>query len=145
MSREDIRTHRGLDPHLCGEPISVTPGAAEVGLAASPEMAADAQGLVHGGFVFGLADHAAMLAVNEPNVVLVRAEVKFVAPVAVGDRLMARAHVDAPGPEGTRPLVAVEVTVGEKVVFEGVFHCAVPSRHVLALDRGDRGGAGGGA
>jgi len=137
MSPDPIHTHRALDRTLCGKPVSVAPGTAEVALVATAKMAADERGLVHGGFVFGLADHAAMLAVNEPNVVLVRSEVRFVAPVAVGDRLIARAHVEAPGPGGTRPVVAAEVRVGEKTVFEGTFHCAVPSRHVLALDRGD--------
>jgi acyl-coenzyme A thioesterase PaaI-like protein len=44
-------------------------------------MAADQRGLVHGGFTFGLADYAAMVAVNDPNVVLGAAEVRFLAPV----------------------------------------------------------------
>lgn len=99
-------------------------------------MAADDRGLVHGGFVFGLADHAAMLAVNEPNVVLVRAEVRFVAPVAVGDRLVARARVAPQAGAGPRPVVEAEVSAGDRTVFAGTFHCAVPSRHVLELDRG---------
>jgi acyl-coenzyme A thioesterase PaaI-like protein len=78
-----------------------------------------------------------MLAVNEPNVVLVRAEVRFVAPVAVGDRMTARARVETSGAGGARPVVEAEVMVEERAVFEGTLHCAVPSRHVLALDRGD--------
>lgn len=32
-------------------------------------MAADEYRLVHGGFIFGLADYAVMLAINEPTVV----------------------------------------------------------------------------
>lgn len=132
-----IRTHRKLDPTLCGEPVEVVPGEAEVALEAGPEMAADETGLVHGGFVFGLADHAAMLAVNEPNVVLVQAEIRFVAPVAVGDTLTARARVESAGAGGSRPLVEAEVRVGERTVFAGTFHCAVPSRPVLELDRAD--------
>jgi acyl-coenzyme A thioesterase PaaI-like protein len=56
-------------------------------------MAADDRGLVHGGFVFGLADHAAMLAVNDPFVVLGSAEVRFLRPVVVGERLVAEARV----------------------------------------------------
>lgn len=131
----EIRTHRKLDPTLCGEAVEVVPGEAEVALEAAPEMAADELGLVHGGFVFGLADHAAMLAVNEPHVVLVRAEVRFVAPVAVGERMVARARVEAAGAEVSRPVVEAAVTVGERRVFHGTFHCAVPSRHVLDPSR----------
>lgn len=131
----EIRTHRKIDPLLCGEPVDLVPGEAEVTLDARPEMAADEHGLVHGGFVFGLADHAAMLAVNEPNVVLVRAEVRFVAPVAVGERMTARARTESAGAGGSRPVVEGAVRVGERIVFQGTFHCAVPSRHVLDLDQ----------
>jgi acyl-coenzyme A thioesterase PaaI-like protein len=49
-------------------------------------MVVDAHGLVHGGFVFGLADYAAMLAVNDPNVVLGAAEARFLKPVRRGDQ-----------------------------------------------------------
>ncbi len=76
-----IRTHRRLDPRLCGAPVEVADGRADVALIPGPEMAADDSGLVHGGFVFGLADHAAMLAVNQPNVVLAGAEVLERLPV----------------------------------------------------------------
>lgn len=134
-----VRTHRQLDPVLCGEPVDVVPGEAEVALDARPEMAADEHGLVHGGFVFGLCDHAAMLAVNEPNVVLVRAEVRFVAPVAVGERMTARARVESAGAGGKRPVVEAAVRVGERTVFHGTFHCAVPSRHVLDREEGEEG------
>ena len=45
------------------------------------------------GFVFGLADYAAMLAVNDPNVVLGSADMRFIAPVKVGDEVVATATV----------------------------------------------------
>lgn len=132
----DIQTHRRLDPELCGRPVSAGSGEAEVELTATPAMAADDHGLVHGGFVFGLADHAAMLAVNRPNVVLARAEARFLAPVAVGETMVARARVVPGGAEGEarpdRPVVEAEVAVGERAVFAGTFRCAVPERHVLA-------------
>ena len=134
----EILTHRRLDPGLCGRPVRIEEGRAEVELTATDVMAADEHGLVHGGFVFGLADHATMLAVNQPNVVLVQAEVRFVAPVAVGDRMVAEARV--PEGAGTRPVVEAVVRVGERTVFTGNFHCAVPSRHVLVLDREEEGG-----
>jgi len=49
-------------------------------------MAADARGLVHGGFTFGLADYAAMLAVNEPTVVLASAQTKLITPLPAARR-----------------------------------------------------------
>ncbi len=73
-------------------------------------MAADERGLVHGGFVFGLADYAAMLAVNHPNVVLASAEVRFLKPVVVGERLVAEAWVEET--DGRKSRVQVEVRAG---------------------------------
>ena len=104
------RTHLALDRRLCGEPLDpagTAAGTARVGLTTVPEMAADAAGLVHGGFVFGLADHAAMLAVNHPNVVLGSAAVRFLRPVAVGERLVAEATVAETA--GRKSRVTVEV------------------------------------
>ena len=60
-------THLGINSALCGEVIELTDGGATAQLTTTAAMAADDQGLVHGGFVFGLADYAAMLAVNDPN------------------------------------------------------------------------------
>jgi acyl-coenzyme A thioesterase PaaI-like protein len=104
------RTHLALDRRLCGEPLDVAEtaaGTARVGLTTLPEMAADAEGLVHGGFLFGLADHAAMLAVNDPHVVLGSAAVRFLRPVAVGERLIAEASCAETA--GRKSRVTVEV------------------------------------
>ena len=125
----EARTHLAIDPLWCGTPVAIAAGSAEVELETVPAMAADERGLVHGGFVFGLADYAAMLAVNEPLVVLAEAAVDFLRPVRVGDRLRASA-VLASG-EGKAREVACTVRVGEREVMRGRFLCAVPSRHVL--------------
>lgn len=98
-------------------------------LATLPSMAADSAGLVHGGFVFGLADYAAMLAVNDPNVVLGAAETRFTAPVAVGEEVEAEASVQEA--RGRKRVVHVTCRVGEKVVLEGAFTTFVLDRHVL--------------
>lgn len=124
-----VRTHLEIDRRLCGRPVDLGPGRAVVEWVAGEETAADAPGLVHGGFVFGVADYAAMLAVNEPNVVLVSATSRFRRPVRAGDRLTAEAVVNES--EGHRYRVEVAVRRGEDVVMEGVFDCAVTRRHVL--------------
>mgnify|MGYP001037343648 FL=1 len=93
-------------------------------------MRADDSGLVHGGFVFGLADYAAMLAVNHPNVVLGRAEVAFLKPAGAGELLTATARVIES--EGKKRTVAVEIVRGDERVFTGTFLCVVPERHVFA-------------
>ncbi len=125
----DIRTHHRIDPELVGRPESLEPGRAVVRLELTPAMAADERGLAHGGFVFGLADYAAMLAVNDPYVVLGAAEVRFTAPTAVGDTVVAEAVLEETS--GKKRQVAVTVRRGEIVVLSGRFTCFVLPEHVL--------------
>lgn len=125
----DVRTHAEISDRYVGTPDRVADGLAVVTLTATGEMRADETGLVHGGFVFGVADYAAMLAVNEPTVVLAGADVEFTAPARVGDELRARAEVD--DRDGRRADVDCTVAVEGRPVLEGSFDCAVPERHVL--------------
>jgi len=123
------RTHLQADPRLCGTAVELDEGSARVALEVIDSMIVDAQGLVHGGFVFGLADYAAMLAVNEPNVVLGAAETRFLKPVRRGDHLIATAQtVDV---LGRKHQVRVEASANSEKVFEGTFTCFVLERHVL--------------
>jgi uncharacterized protein (TIGR00369 family) len=123
------RTHLAADPALCGRVVDLSEGSAQVVLDTSDEMVVDAQGLVHGGFLFGVADYAAMLAVNDPHVVLGGAQTRFLKPVRGGDRVIARARTITT--KGRRHEVRVEACVGPEVVFEGTFTCIVLERHVL--------------
>jgi acyl-coenzyme A thioesterase PaaI-like protein len=123
------QTHLAADPRYCGTPEALGEGSARVILEASDPMVVDDHGLVHGGFVFGAADYAAMLAVNDPNVVLGAAETRFLKPVRRGDRLVARAQTVSA--RGRKREVSVEVTVNSDKVFEGTFTCFVLERHVL--------------
>ena len=125
-----IQTHGKIDQTLCGTPVSVGNGKSRLEFTASGQMQVDASGLVHGGFIFGLADHAAMVAVNHPNVVLGAAEVRFVPPVKANERLVAEAATL--NVEGKKHTVSVIVTSGEKKVFSGQFVCFVLDQHVLS-------------
>lgn len=125
----DIQTHPRIDQALCGAPIALNDGEATVTMKATPQMAADDLGLVHGGFVFGAADYAAMLAVNHPNVVLGKAACAYRAPVAVGDAVLLKATRTAI--DGKRHVVRVEGFVRDKLVFEGEFTAYVLDQHVL--------------
>lgn len=124
-----INTHQRIDPTLCGHPTAVSEGASRVTLDTLDTMAADESGLVHGGFIFGLADYAAMIAVNHPNVVLGAADVKFLKPVSVGDTVEARAKVEEV--QGKKHWVAVSVVKDEDIYMQGMFTCFVLDRHVL--------------
>ena len=125
----DIITHNKIDFSLCGKPLLTEEDFSKVELKTSEQMSVDQTGLVHGGFIFGLADHAAMIAVNHPNVVLGAAEVKFLKPVKAGETVVAEAKVEEK--EGKKNSVTVSVSRGEEKVFEGIFTCFVLEKHVL--------------
>ncbi len=124
-----IETHQKIDQRLCGRPIQVENGFSRVELETTSDMTVDPTGLVHGGFLFGLADYAAMIAVNHPNVVLGAADVKFLKPLRFNQTVVAEARVE--DVQGKKHWVAVSVSNSEEVVFQGMFTCFVPDKHVL--------------
>lgn len=124
------RTHLAIDPAWVGRATAIGEGRAAATLTARAEMAADDRGLVHGGFVFGLVDYAAMLAVNDPNVVLGAAHVRFTAPVRVGESI--EAHASVVSSNGRKREVEVRATVGERLVLSGSFTAFVLDKHVLS-------------
>ncbi|MCO4745462.1 MAG: thioesterase [Proteobacteria bacterium] len=125
----NANTHLGINPQLCGTPLELTDGGATVALATTTAMGADARGLVHGGFVFGLADYAAMLAVNDPNVVLGSADTRFLAPVRVDEEVVATASVVEV--KGKKRIIEVTANVGERKVFTGTLTAFVLEQHVF--------------
>lgn len=124
-----ICTHGRIDQTLCGKPLDVVDGHSRVDLTTTPSMAADDKGLVHGGFIFGAADYAAMIAVNHPHVVLGASDVKFLKPVRVGETVTARAQIQEV--KGKKYWVAVSVSRAAEEVFQGMFTCFVLDKHVL--------------
>jgi acyl-coenzyme A thioesterase PaaI-like protein len=124
-------THLKIDGSLCGDVVSIEEGFSHVRLETTTRMAADEEGLVHGGFIFGAADFTAMCAVNEPNVVLAGSECRFTAPSRVGDVIDFEAKVT----ERDGPKARVEVTgrSNEKEVFTGSFKTVVTKVHVLKV------------
>ena len=125
----EIITHQKIDQDLCGKPLEVSEGYSKIELATIDRMAADSTGLVHGGFVFGLADYAAMLAVNHPNVVLGAADVQFLKPVQAGETVIAEAKILEV--KGKKQIASVVVLNGDTQVFKGSFVCFVLDQHVL--------------
>lgn len=124
-----LNTHLNIDTSLCGKVTKLEEDYAEVLLYTTQQMTADAQGLVHGGFVFGAADYAAMSAVNDPFIVLGASNSKFIAPVKVGDAVLCKARVV--NTKGKKSVVEVEAFVNEKLVFKGDFTTFVLPSHVL--------------
>lgn len=134
MQTEDSmvqRTHLSVSEELVGKVEKIESGkSSQVALKTVPQMGVDEKRLVHGGFTFGLADYAAMVAVNDPYVVLLSSQVRFVKPVATGESLTARARVIEE--EGRKRKVQCEVfNQDQQKVLEGEFLCLILSQHIL--------------
>ena len=125
-------THFKVNNKLSGEPIELREGYSKIKLQTSLDMIADNSGLVHGGFTFSLADYAAMLAVNHPNVVLGGSKSRFLLPVIEGDVLIAEAQLVRT--EGKKIIVDVNVKRNEDIIFTGEFICFTPEKHILGDD-----------
>ena len=126
-----LETHTLINTYLCGDIVKHEKGYVELKLETENEMVVDELGLIHGGFVFGAADFAAMAAVNERNVVLVASECQFLAPVKLGDKVLFKAQVRQQ--EGRKRNVHVTAFVLDIKVFEGEFMTVITERHVLRL------------
>ena len=124
-------THLSISEDLAGKVERIESGKfAQVSLTVDSRMRVDEKGLIHGGFTFGLADYSAMVAVNDPFVVLLSSQVRFLKPVMVGETLTARAHVDET--EGRKRRVRCEVfNQDQEKVLEGEFLCLVLRQHVM--------------
>ncbi len=129
MPTQKQNTHLKINADLCGRVVEITDKGSKITLKINSNMAVDDKGLTHGGFIFGLADYAAMVAVNHPNVVLGAANVKFLKPTKVGDTLIAMATKQEAS--GKKQVIKVDVQRGEVVVFSGDFTCFVLEKHVL--------------
>jgi len=125
-----LNTHLKIDQTLNGTVIELKKGYAKIALQTTSIMIADAQGLVHGGFIFAAADFCAMAAINDPLVVLAKSEVKFLAPVKEGEIVVLDGHICEE--KGNRATVEVTGSVDDKKVFVGSFYTAVLDKHVLS-------------
>ena len=120
----EVKTHKEVSTTLVGEPVQIKDGSFAIArLLTTKEIAVDEFGLVHGGFTFGLADYACMIAINHPNVVLGSSQVRFTSPVKVGDLLEAKATLVKS--EGRKNEVSIEVRVEKKVVLTGTMNCYI--------------------
>jgi len=127
----NLNTHKKIKKYLSGDIELLKENYAKVKLNCTSEMAVDEMGLIHGGFTFGAADFAAMAAVNEPYVVLIGANSKFLAPVKVGDTVIFEAH--ARFEDARKREVGVVGSINEIKVFEGTFDAVILPEHVLKL------------
>ena len=125
----DINTHLKIDTNISGECIDLQTDYAKVKLCTKDFMCADNHGLIHGGFIFSCADYCAMLAINDPNVVLAKSNTKFTAPVKLNDIVLFEANVISS--DSFKSEIEVTARVEQKDVFKGVFFTATLKKHIF--------------
>jgi len=131
MNTNKQTTHLLASKKLIGSVLSIGNNCATVKLTITNEMIVDTYNLSHGGFVFGLADYSAMLAINKPTVVLGKATTKFLKPVVLNDEVTAIATVTGNSNEKKATVSVVVKNKKNELVFEGEFVCFVLEKHVL--------------
>ncbi|WP_158844689.1 thioesterase [Algibacter sp. L1A34] len=131
MNTNKQTTHLLASKKLIGSVVSIGNNCATVKLTITKEMIVDTYNLSHGGFVFGLADYAAMVAINKPTVVLGKATTKFLKPVILNDEVTAVATISGNLNEKKVIVFAVVKNQKNEIVFEGEFVCFVLEKHIL--------------
>ncbi len=127
--KEALKTHEKIKINLCGTILKLASGYSKTTLQTTKDMILDDLGLIHSGFIFGAADYAAAVAVNEPNVVIIGSRSKFLAPAKIDDLIEFEAK--AKFEDSRKREIKVTGHINEIKVYEGVFQAVVLEQHVF--------------
>lgn len=103
-----------IDLQLDREGISV--------LEITEEQAFSKTKLARGHHIFAQANSLAIAVINEEVALTYKADIRFVRPVHIGEKLVAKARVKPSAGDTNKGKVEVRTYVGEELVFRGVFH-----------------------
>jgi len=126
-----LKIPRKLRSIFVGDIIDLDEGFAKSKFITNNEMVFDNFELIHSGFIFGAANFVALAAVNYPYVVLVTSNVKFIAPIELGNEIEFEANVIHK--YARKREVNVIGRVSDVKVFEGLFLTVVLDKHILSL------------
>jgi len=127
--QENLKTHDKIRANLCGTIIKLEAGYSKTTLQTTNDMSVDDLGLIHSGFIFGAADYAAAVAVNEPNVVIIGSRSKFLAPAKVDDLIefVAKAKFE----DSRKREIKVIGHINDIKIYEGIFSAVVLEQHIF--------------
>ncbi|QKG29071.1 PaaI family thioesterase [Campylobacter sp. RM16187] len=129
--RNELKTSPHINLSLSGSVVALGPNHAKTNFFATNEMVCDAQGLIHGGFVFSAASYAALASINETYSVMIGAKIHFYAPTMVNEMIEFDAHAHF-GESKKREVRVIGKTKDIKV-FEGTFQVVVLEDHILKI------------
>jgi len=127
--KEDLKTHDKIRTNLCGTIIKLDNGYSKTTLQTTKEMVLDDLGLIHSGFIFGAADYAAAVAVNEANVVVIGSRSSFLAPAKLNDLIEFEAK--AKFEDSRKREIKVIAKINDIKIYEGIFHAVVLEQHIF--------------
>jgi len=127
--RDDLKTHTKVRSNLIGTIISLEKSKSKTTLQTTDEMKVDNLGLIHSGFIYGGAEYAAVVAVNEENLVVISSKVKFLAPAKSGDLIEFKAI--AKFEDSRKREIKVVGEINEIKIFEGFFQAILLENHIL--------------
>jgi acyl-coenzyme A thioesterase PaaI-like protein len=128
-NKEDLKTHDKIRTNLCGTIIKLDKGYSKTTLLTTKEMILDDLGLIHSGFIFGAADYAAAVAVNEENVIIIGSRSKFLAPAKIDDLIEFEAT--AKFEDSRKREIKVSAYINEIKVYDGLFQAVVLEQHIF--------------
>ncbi len=129
QKKEDLKTHDKIRTNLCGTIIKLDSGYSKTTLQTTKEMVLDDLGLIHSGFIYGAADYAAAVAVNEPNIIIIGSRSSFLAPAKLDDLIEYEAK--AKFEDSRKREIKVTAHINEIKVYEGIFHAVVLEKHIF--------------
>ena len=127
--KDDLKTHNKIRENLCGTIIKLNTGYSKTTLQTTKEMTLDDLGLIHSGFIFGAADYAAAVAVNEQNLIIIGSRSSFLAPAKIDDLIEFEAK--AKFEDSRKREIKVTGYINEIKIYEGIFHAVVLEKHIF--------------
>lgn len=120
-----------LKPDLCGNILKITQEEVVISFAPSKQMISDESNLIHSGFIFNVANYAAMCLVNQPNALTIKSEVQFLAPIEFEQEMLFIATINQSN--NKKYEIFVKGTLLDIKIFEGIFHISLFDKQFFKL------------
>ncbi|RDU61227.1 thioesterase [Helicobacter didelphidarum] len=127
---EDRSIAKDISFRLSGELIGLAHNVSKVKFTPIEDMCVDSR-LIHSGFIFSAASHAALTALNKKNSLIIGADIKFLAPIELGHEVIFKA--EALQDDTKKCEVKVEGFLLDIKIFYGMFYIAVFDKKIFKL------------
>lgn len=134
-----VKTHTELDASFAGHIESIATDKCIVSLITTERMSADAQNLVHSGFIGSAAEYAALVVVNEANGMIFSVSSQYYACARVGDEVRFTAKVRHS--DSRKREVDVIAKIESIKIYEAKINIVIPEYHPLKIQLLDIAGA----